>query len=44
MPLALAFEEVGVYPLVTLFLAVLGAYFVYWLAQGGAEQLGLIFR
>jgi hypothetical protein len=33
-----------IYPLVTVFLAVLGAYFVTWLAQGGAEEIAAVFR
>jgi hypothetical protein len=41
---ALALPESGVYPLVTALLAVLGVYFVAWLAQGGAEEIATIFR
>jgi hypothetical protein len=40
---ALALPQGGVYPLVTVFLAVLGAYFVAWLAQGGAAEIATIF-
>ncbi len=43
-PVDLAWSEVGVYPLLTAFLAVVGAYFVVWLAQGGAEQISVLFR
>lgn len=40
--MALALPESGIYPLVTVLLAVLGAYFVAWLAQGGAEEIAAI--
>ena len=43
-PVALALSESGVYPLVTVLLAVLSVYFVAWLAQGGAEEIATIFR
>ena len=43
-PAALALPERGIYPLVSLLLAVLGVYFVAWLAQGGAEEIGAVFR
>ncbi len=43
-PVALAFPESGIYPLVTVFLGVLGAYFIAWLAQGGAEEIAAVFR
>ncbi len=33
-----------IYPLVSVFLAVLGVYFVAWLAQGGAEEIAAVFR
>ncbi len=39
-PISFAWEEVGVYRLVTVFLAVVGVYFIYWLTQGGTEQMG----
>lgn len=42
-PLDLAWSEVGVYPLLTAFLGVVGAYFAFWLAQGGAQELSLWF-
>jgi hypothetical protein len=44
MPIALAWEEVGVYRLVTVLLAIVGAYFIYWLFQGGTDELGLWLR
>ncbi len=43
-PVALALPESGIYPLVTVFLGLLGTYFVAWLAQGGAEEIAAIFR
>lgn len=43
-PVDLAWSEVGVYPLLTALLAVLGTYFLFWLARGGAEQLSIWFR
>jgi len=39
-PVSFAWEEVGVYRLVTVWLAVIGLYFIYWLTQGGTEQIG----
>jgi hypothetical protein len=38
-PMALGLEEVGVYPLVTVLLAVIGIYFLVWLSQGGAAEI-----
>jgi hypothetical protein len=38
-PLTLALDEVGVYPLVTVLLAVIGIYFLAWLAQDGAAEV-----
>lgn len=38
-PIAFAWEEVGVYRLVTVWLAVIGLYFIYWLTQGGTQEL-----
>jgi len=38
-PVSLAFDEVGIYPLASVFLAVVGAYFVAWLAQGGEDEI-----
>jgi hypothetical protein len=43
-PVDLAWNEVGVYPLLTALLGVLGVYFAVWLANGGAEELSLLFR
>jgi hypothetical protein len=43
-PVDLAWGEVGVYPLLTALLGVLGTYFLVWLARGGAEQLAIWFR
>lgn len=41
LPLDLAWSEVGVYPLMSVFLGVVGVYFVVWLARGGAQQIAL---
>jgi hypothetical protein len=38
-PLTFALDEVGIYPLVTVLLAVLGIYFLTWLAQDGAAEI-----
>jgi len=38
-PLSFALDEIGIYPLVTVLLAVSGLYFLVWLAQGGAEEI-----
>jgi hypothetical protein len=43
-PVALALPERGIYPLVTVFLGLLGAYFIAWLAQGGAQEIAAVFR
>ena len=43
-PLELAWSEVGVYPLLTAFLAVVAVYFAVWLAHGGAQQISIYFR
>jgi hypothetical protein len=43
-PLDLAWEEVGVYPLLTALLGVVGVYFAVWLANGGAVELSFWFR
>jgi len=43
-PVALAWEEVGVYRLVTVFLAVIGLYFIFWLIQGGTGEIGYWMR
>jgi hypothetical protein len=42
LPVDLAFDEIGIYPLVTVFLFVLGVYFVVWLANGGAGEIALL--
>lgn len=38
-PATLTLEDIGIYPLVTVLLAVIGTYFLFWLAQGGAEEI-----
>jgi hypothetical protein len=43
-PIDLAWNEVGVYPLLTALLGVVGVYFSVWLANGGAEDLSSWFR
>ena len=43
-PVNLAWEEVGVYPLLTALLGVVGVYFAVWLANGGAVELSFWFR
>ena len=43
-PLDLAWNEIGVYPLLTAFLAVVGVYFAVWLANGGAQDLAVWFQ
>jgi hypothetical protein len=43
-PVALALPESGIYPLVTVLLAMLGVYFVAWLAQGGAGEIATFFH
>ncbi len=42
-PLDLAWGEVGIYPLLTAFLAVVAVYFAFWLSRGGADQIALWF-
>ena len=42
-PVGLALQEVGVYPLMTTFLAVVGIYFVAWIHKGGAEEISRFF-
>jgi hypothetical protein len=44
LPVDLAFDEIGIYPLVTVFMFVLGVYFVVWLVNGGAGEIALLFR
>jgi nitrate reductase NapE component len=38
-PLSFGLDEIGIYPLVTVLLAVIGIYFLVWLAQGGLEEI-----
>ncbi len=42
-PIDLAWNEVGVYPLLTVLLGVVGIYFTVWLANGGAQELSIWF-
>lgn len=42
-PVGLAWDEVGVYPLLTVLLGVVGVYFAVWLANGGAQELSIWF-
>ncbi len=42
-PIDLAWSEVGVYPLLTALLGVVGIYFTVWLAGGGAQELSVWF-
>ena len=44
MPINFAWDEVGIYPLLTVLLGVVGVYFSVWLADGGAEELSIWFR
>jgi hypothetical protein len=41
-PLSFALDEIGIYPLVTMLLAVIGVYFIVWLAHGGVEEIALL--
>lgn len=43
-PLDLAWNEVGIYPLLSAFLTVLAVYFAFWLSRGGAQQISIYFR
>lgn len=43
-PAYLAFDEVGLYPLMTAFMAVIGIYFVVWIQDGGGEDIALFFE
>ena len=43
-PIDWAWDEVGIYPLLTALLGVVGVYFSVWLANGGAEELSIWFR
>ena len=40
----IAWEEVGLYRLVTIWLVVVGVYFIYWLYQGGTEEIGQLMK
>ena len=42
-PIDLAWNEVGVYPLLTALLGVVGIYFAVWLANGGVQELSIWF-
>lgn len=42
-PIDLAWNEIGVYPLLTALLGVVGIYFAVWLANGGAQELAIWF-
>ncbi|MEW6085868.1 MAG: hypothetical protein AB1607_14850 [Chloroflexota bacterium] len=42
-PIDLAWNEVGVYLLLTVLLGVVGIYFTVWLANGGAQELAFWF-
>jgi hypothetical protein len=42
-PVHLAVDEIGIYPLLTAFLAVVGVYFVVWIQNGGAGEISRIF-
>lgn len=44
LPFHLAFDEVGIYPLVTTLLAVLGMDFIFWLWQGGAAEIAALLQ
>jgi hypothetical protein len=39
LPVSLALNEVGVYPLVTALMVVIGAYFVIWIVNGGGQSI-----
>jgi len=42
-PIDLAWNEVGIYPLLTVLLGVVGIYFAVWLTGGGAQELAFWF-
>ena len=42
-PIDLAWNEVGIYPLLTVLLGVVGIYFAVWLANGGAQEISIWF-
>jgi hypothetical protein len=43
-PVTFTWEEIGIYRLVTVLLAVVGIYFIFWLVQGGTQQIGFWVR
>lgn len=43
-PAYLAFDEVGLYPLMTAFMAVVGTYFVVWIHNDGGNDIALFFE
>jgi len=43
-PLAVDWAGTGVYNVVIIWLTVVGIYVVYWLQQGGADELAFLFR
>lgn len=43
-PVDLAWEEIGIHPLLSVLLGVVGVYFAAWLADGGAQELSLWFQ
>ncbi len=43
-PVSVDWEGAGVYNLVVVWLTVVGAYAVYWLQQGGADEIALLLR
>jgi hypothetical protein len=43
-PIDFAWDEIGVYPLLTLLLGVVGIYFTVWLHNGGAQELSILFH
>jgi hypothetical protein len=40
----IAWEEIGIYRLVTIWLVVVGLYFMYWLYQGGTAEIGRMMK
>lgn len=44
IPFTLAFDEVGIYRLVTALLAVVGVDFIFWLWQGGAAEMAALLQ
>jgi len=43
-PIDFAWDEIGIYPLLTIVLGVVGAYFSAWLNNGGAKELSMWFK